>query len=148
MSDKTAQERIAKFLERVAAMKEEVSAIFTPAPLKEIVLEEIKKVFGGRKSHTLDLSTKDREQVDKVFSASLKEGSLLLIQIDRDSPQQIIRRLEQVLDEGHISIGLSGNWIKVEPVEGWQAVVWVDSTQVTEEQFLLRDIITSKLMVG
>lgn len=147
MSEKDARERIAKFLERIVAMNEKVCAVFAPPSLKQTLFKEVEKAFGGRKSQTMDLSVRDRDAVDKAISTSMKEGSLLLVHIGKDSPPLTLRRIEQILDEGHISIGLPGNWIKVEPVEGWQAVVWVDSTQIGVDQFLLKDILTSKLVV-
>jgi len=139
--------RIESFLKKVVKIREKAAAIYTPPGLKNTVIKLVNKVFSGRKIQTIGLKTNEREQVEKIFRISLKEGSLLLILMDLSSHHMVVRQLEQILEEGHISFGLGGNWGKVEPVEGRQAVIWVDRSQIREDQFELKHLLNTKLVV-
>ncbi|MCD4786351.1 MAG: hypothetical protein K8T10_21210 [Candidatus Eremiobacteraeota bacterium] len=139
-------ERIREFLAVVKKMKAP-ALIYTSKEKKPVVIREIKKAFTGRKTHFIDPSIDEKEEVDRIFSASCKEGSLLLVSLDKSSLPVVTRRLEQIMEDGHIPINVSGNWRKVEPTDTWQTIVWIDADQINETEFKLREQFVYKLVL-
>lgn len=137
-------ERIREFLSVVKRMKAP-ALIYTSKEKKPIVIREIKKAFPGRKTHFINPGIDDKEEVDRIFSTSCKEGSLLLVSLDKSSLPVVTRRLEQIIEDGHIPINISGNWRKVEPTDTWQTIVWIDRDQINETEFELREQFVHKL---
>ncbi len=139
-------QRIRDFLKVVKRMKEP-AIIFTNNDLKSVVSKEIKKAFPGVKHALLSSAITDRDEIDRIFSGSLKEGSILQVQIDKTTDPIVMRRLEQLLEDGNIPVKTGSNWFKVEPTETWQAIVWVNRKDINENDFQLELLFTHKLVV-
>ena len=139
-------ERIRGFLSVVKRMKTS-ALIYTSKETKPVVIQEIKKTFPGRKMHFIDPGIDNKEEIDRIFSASCKEGSLLLVSLDRSSLPVVTRRLEQIMEDGYIPVDVSGSWRKVEPTDTWQTIVWIDRIQINETEFELREQFVHKLVL-
>lgn len=139
-------QRIKDFL-KVAKRMREPAIIFTDIDLKPIVSREIKKAFPDVKHTYLSSATTDRDEIDRIFSNSLKEGSILQIQIDKSTDPIVMRRLEQLMEDGNIPVKTGSNWYKVEPTETWQTIVWVNRKEINEDDFQLELLFTHKLVV-
>ena len=143
---KEAVERIDQFLTNVKKMKKP-AVIFTGTDLRPTIIREVKKVFSGRKPQFISSTMVEKEDIDRVFQASLKEGSLLLIYIDKATQPVVMRRLEQIIEDGHVPVKTGSNWFKVEPVETWQTIVWVNRDEISEEDFQLKLLFANILVV-
>lgn len=139
-------QRIKDFLKIVKRMREP-ALIFTDIDLKPIVSKEIKKAFSDMKHTVLTSATTDRDEIDRIFSSSLKEGSILQIQIDKTTDPIVMRRLEQLMEDGSIPVKTGSKWFKIEPTETWQAIVWINRKDIKEEDFPLELLFTHKLAV-
>jgi len=138
--------RVKKFLNIVKRMKDS-ALIFSSPETKSLIIKEIKKAFSGKKTHFIDPTMREKEEIDKTFVASLKEGSLLLVSLDRNSLPTVMRRLEQVMEDGYVQVNISGTWRKVEPTDTWQTIVWINSKNAREDEFTLNLLFTHKLMM-
>lgn len=141
------RERISTFLEKFKKMEDPAAVIFAPKILSATVKNLLKKVFDKQKISVVPPGVTEREQIDKSFRFSLKEGSLLLINYDTFSDKAVKQYVQQILEEGYITMGVGSNWIKVEPVEGWRMVMLVNRDGVTEDEFPLSNLFTNKLAV-
>ena len=142
-----AQNRISRFIKIFKRLKNQVCAIFTPASMKMAVESEVRQVYQGAATCSIGAGESDRDKIDRIFVTSLKEGSLLKIFYRQDSQPDLARKIEQVIKEGHLTVRIRDNWTKVEPVEGWQCILWVNLDQVSPEQFPAISVITDVLVV-
>lgn len=139
-------ERIQVFLKTIVSLNES-ALIYSPGDLKALAFQEIEKFFADRKTHIIDPDIQEKEQIDKIFISSLKEGTLLIISLDKTSSPVVMRRIEQIFEDGHIPINIGDSWRKVEPVDTWQVVVWINRDDINEEEFPLRRLFVHKLVV-
>lgn len=139
-------QRIRDFLRTVSRMKGS-ALVYSSRDLMPAIIKEIKSAFPQRKTHFIDMKMSEKEEIDRVFETSLKEGSLLLISLDQSAHPDITRRLEQIFEDGCLQLQKNGEWRKVEPTETWQTVVWIDRDQIKEDEFALRRVFVHKLVV-
>ncbi len=137
--------RIENFLEKTRRLQDS-ALIFTPASLKGLVVNRIKEIFKD-KPITFLSSSHDEGKIDKIFKASLKKGNLLVVTIDKTTPPVVLRRLEQIFEDGYFSYSVGSTWHKVEPVEGWQCLVWINRDHIKEDQFIPIRLFPIKLVV-
>jgi hypothetical protein len=140
------KDRLGAFL-KIATKMKEPAVIFAPASEKGTLVGEIMKAFEKRKVQKLEPGEADKDQIDKIFKGSLKDGSVLLVYLDKKSSEHVIRRLEQILEDGHIPVSVGGTWSRVEPVENWQCLVLVNRDQIKEDEFSLRELFPHKLVI-
>lgn len=139
-------QRIKDFLRIVKKMREP-AVIFADPDMKPVISREIKKAFPEVKHALISSANTDRDEIDRIFSSSLKEGSILQVQIDKTTDPIVMRRLEQLMEDGNIPVKTGSNWFKVEPVETWQTIVWVNRKDIKEDDFQLELLFTHKLVV-
>lgn len=140
------KDRLDFFLKNVKKLKEP-AVIFAPASQIAVVTGEIAGNFEKRKIQKIEPVEADKDKIDKIFKGSLKEGSILLIFLDKKSPEHVMRRLEQILEDGHIPVSAGGTWSRVEPVENWQCLVLVNEDQIKESEFPLTELFSHRLVI-
>lgn len=141
------KQRIIDFLKKVKKLGES-ALIYSSPDLRGVVKQEVNKIFENRKIQYISPSMTEKEKVDKVFNSSLKEGSVLMIFLNRQSLPVVTRRLEQVMEDGHVPVNVGNSWRKVEPVENWQTIVWINRNDIKEDEFPLRRLFVHKLVVA
>jgi hypothetical protein len=139
-------ENLQNFLEKVRKIKGAVLIISSPL-LKNRIFDEIKKFYSDSRIRVIDSSITDKENIDKTFSGSLKEGSLLLVSLEKQTSPVVTRRLEQIFNDGYISINTGNNWLKIEPVDSWQVIAWGNQDSPHEDLKILENLFYQKLVV-
>jgi hypothetical protein len=138
--------RLDEFLSVVKRMKES-ALIFSPPGYKNQIIKEVKSAFSDMKISMVDPSLQDKDEIDKIFISSLKEGSLLIVSFDKTTQPVVLRRLEQIMEDGSLPVHLSGEWRKVEPVDTWKTIVWINRDDFREDEFPLKRLFVNKFAV-
>jgi hypothetical protein len=140
------KDKLSKFLNNLKEIKGS-ALILSSYDMKEEIFDEIKKFYAREKIRVIDSNLDDKEAIDKSFNTSLKEGSVLLITMEKQTSHVVTRRLEQVMNDGYIPVNIGNNWLKVEPVDTWQAIVWVNQDAPHKDEKILRNLFAHKLVV-
>jgi len=140
-------ERLDNFL-RLLKESGESALIFLSSKYNARTEETIKNIFSGVKIDFIKEDLSESAKIDRLFGKSLREGSLLVIYLDPDTPPVVMRRLEQIFEDGYIQTNTGRGFRKVEPVEGWRTLVIINRDRINENEFALRRLFTRKLVVG
>jgi hypothetical protein len=138
--------RVEKFVATLDRLKES-GVIFSSTILKRDVARIISEFFDGKPLMTLDETIGIKEKIDEVFLSSLRKGTPLFISLSVQVPAPVLRRLEQILEEGGIDETIPGGRTRVKPSNGWYAIVWLDSTTIKDidSAFPIRNLFGYKL---
>ena len=137
-------QRVKDFLEVLHKLKDS-GIIFSSTVLKRDVIKTIRDFYGDGPCRTLDESLGIKEEIDKVFAASMKEGAPLFIPLSLQSPPLILTRLEQLLEDGSLDVPGPSGRMKETPQEGWYLLAWVDSSSYKGREFPLTHLFNYKL---
>ncbi|GEM_PF-1904676 len=136
--------RLQEFLTNLDKLKES-GLIFSSTILKRDVARTIKQFFGSRAFLTVDDSIGIKENIDEIFLHSLKTATPLFITVSVQVPPVVIRRLEQLMSDGYLEETLPEGRTSVKPAGGWFSVVWVDSSEMKDKEFPLRELFGYRL---
>jgi hypothetical protein len=138
--------RIEKFMATLDRLKES-GVIFSSTILKRDVSRIITEFFDGKPLMKLDETIGIKEKIDEVFLTSLRKGAPIFISLSVQVPAPVLRRLEQIFEEGGIDEAVPEGRTKVKPAEGWYAIVWLDSTTIkdTDSAFPIKNLFGYKL---
>lgn len=140
-------EHTISFLKTVKKMEE--TAIIETSPKYMSDLEDlILRVFVEKKVRKLDPAMTDPDEIDRFITRSLQEGSMLQVLVDAAVEPVVLRRLEQLTKDGFMQVGAGSGFRKVEPVEGWFAMVIVNAGQVRMNDLAFYTSIDHKLAVS
>ncbi|MCE1246625.1 MAG: hypothetical protein LWY06_08275 [Firmicutes bacterium] len=138
--------RLGEFLSTVKRMKESALIFSSPAG-KSSVMKEIKSCFPDVKHTAIDQNIPEKEDIDKAIISSLKEGTLLVVSLYKNTNPAVLRRLEQIMEDGHIPVQVSNEWRKVEPVDTWKTIIWINRDDYREDEFPLRRLFVNKIVL-
>lgn len=136
--------RLQDFLVNLDRLKES-GLIFSSTILKRDVAKAVKQFFGSRTFVTVEDSMEIKENIDEIFMKSLKTATPIFIAVSVQISPVVIRRLEQLLSDGYLDESLPEGRTSVKPAPGWFSVVWVDSSEMKDKEFPLRELFGYRL---
>jgi len=136
--------RLQDFLVNLDRLKES-GLIFSSTILKRDVVRTVKQFFGSRAFLTVEDSIDIKENIDEIFLKSMKTATPIFITVSVQISAVVIRRLEQILNDGYIDESQPEGRTSVKPADGWFSVVWVDSSDMKDKEFPLRELFGYRL---
>lgn len=139
-------QRLEQFLNSISKVKKS-GLILSSTILKRDVSKAVTDFFKDKDLITLEETIDIKEKIDDSFNTSLKQGKPVFVSYSAQTVPVVLRRLEQVLNDGYLEESTPEGRKAIKPANGWFAIVWVDQTSLKDKEFPIKEFFDYKLIL-
>lgn len=139
-----AKEKLAKFLHMIGRLREP-ALILVPPEKTAVTVESVKKSLSQDRLRILEVPPEQAADIRDTFLEIFKRDETLLAVVRLNSDRNVLRILEQILEEGALDSRKPKGWRPVKPSPSWSLVVIAEENRQDNTYFTLEALFPFKL---